>query len=101
MRARASWRWRRTTRRWMPTLLIACVMRFSRRSSTRSEMSSHMALHADFLELETTELVEYLLRESGQANEGPTNPTALLDFLKLQFVVLDLVALLPSQKKQP
>jgi hypothetical protein len=64
-------------------------------------MSSDMALHADFLELESTELIGHLLRESGQADEGATNPTELLDFLKLQFVVLDLAAMLPSQKKQP
>lgn len=58
-----------------------------------------MALHADFLELEMPELAEYLLREAGQAGDAPTNPTALLEYLKLQFAMIDLAALLPGQKK--
>ena len=60
-----------------------------------------MAFHADFPELEPAELVEHLLRRSGQEGEGPTNPASLLDYLKLQFVMVDLAALLPDQKKQP
>jgi hypothetical protein len=60
-----------------------------------------MAFHADFLELEPAELAEHLLRASAQDNESPTNPTALLNYLKLQFVRVDLAALLPGQKKHP
>lgn len=60
-----------------------------------------MALHADYLELEMPELAEHLLRESGQLNDTPTNPTALLDHLNLEFAMIDLAALLPGQKKQP
>jgi hypothetical protein len=58
-----------------------------------------MAFQADFLELEPAELVGHLLRGSAQENEGPTNPMALLDYLKLQFVMVDLAALLPGLKK--
>jgi len=53
------------------------------------------------MELEPAELVEYLLGESSQQNDKPTNPTELLDYLKLQFVMVDLAALLPGQKKSP
>ncbi|OQZ05739.1 MAG: hypothetical protein B6D36_08655 [Planctomycetes bacterium UTPLA1] len=60
-----------------------------------------MGLQADFLELEMPELAEYLLRETGQDDDAPTNPTVLLDFLNLQFAMVDLAALLPGQKKQP
>jgi hypothetical protein len=60
-----------------------------------------MVLHADYLELEMPELAEYLLRETGQLDDAPTNPTALLSYLNLQFVMVDLAALLPAQKKQP
>jgi hypothetical protein len=60
-----------------------------------------MALHADFPELETAELAEHLLSATGQENERPTNSTALLDYLKLQFVIVDLAALLPGQGKHP
>lgn len=60
-----------------------------------------MALRADYLELEMPELAEHLLREIGQIGDAPTNPTSLLDYLKLQFATVDLAALLPGQKKQP
>jgi len=60
-----------------------------------------MALRADYLELEMPELAEHLLRETGQIGDAPTNPTSLLDYLKLQFATVDLAALLPGQKKQP
>lgn len=60
-----------------------------------------MALHADYLELEMPELTQHLLREAGQVGDEPTNPTALLEYLKLQFAMLDLAAQLPGQKKQP
>ena len=60
-----------------------------------------MALHADYLELEMPELAGHLLREGGQLGDAPTNPTALLDNLKLEFAMVDLAALLPGQKKQP
>jgi IrrE N-terminal-like domain len=60
-----------------------------------------MELQADYLELEMPELAEHLLREAGQLTDAPTNPTALLDYLNLQFAMIDLAALLPGQKKQP
>jgi hypothetical protein len=63
-----------------------------------------MALQADYLELEMPELAEYLLREAGQTGEEPTNPSTLLEYLKLQFAVVDLAALLRGAKggrKQP
>ncbi len=60
-----------------------------------------MQLQADYLELEMPELAEHLLREAGQLGDEPTNPTALLDYLNLQFVMIDLAKLLPGQKKQP
>lgn len=60
-----------------------------------------MVLQADYLELEMTELSEHLLREAGQTGDAPTNPTALLEYLKLQFAMVDLAAMLSTQKKQP
>jgi len=60
-----------------------------------------MVLRADFLELEMPELVAYLLRETEQTGESPTNPQTLLDYLNLRFVRVDLEALFPGQKKQP
>lgn len=60
-----------------------------------------MELHADYLELEMPELAEHVLREAGQVGDEPTNPKSLLEYLKLQFVMVDLAALLPGQKKQP
>lgn len=63
-----------------------------------------MALQADFLELETPELVEHLLQKAGQVGDEPTNPSALLEYLKLQFAVVDLAALLSGARggmKQP
>jgi hypothetical protein len=63
-----------------------------------------MDLHADFLELEMPELAEYLLRETGQVGNTPTNPSDLLGFLKLQFAMIDIASLLPitsCRTKQP
>jgi hypothetical protein len=60
-----------------------------------------MVLQADDLELEMPELIEHLLRETGQEGEAPTNPSAMLDHLNLKFAMIDLATLLPGQKKQP
>jgi hypothetical protein len=60
-----------------------------------------MALHADYLELEMPELAEHLLREAGQLGDAATNPAAIVEHLKLQFAMIDVAALLPSQRKQP
>ncbi len=60
-----------------------------------------MALHADYLELEMPELAEHLLHEAGQSGDAPTNPSAILQYLSLQFAMVDLGTILPGQRKQP
>lgn len=60
-----------------------------------------MALRADHLELEMPELAGYLLREAGQLTDAPTNPAAIIEYLKLQFAMIDMAAILPGQRKQP
>ncbi|RMF01044.1 MAG: ImmA/IrrE family metallo-endopeptidase [Alphaproteobacteria bacterium] len=55
-------------------------------------------LQAEFLELEASELAEYLLSETGQDNDEPTNPAPLLDYLKLTLVVLNLESMAPKGK---
>lgn len=60
-----------------------------------------MVMQADYLELEMPELADHLLRETGQNGDSPTNPTVILDYLKLQFVMIDLATIIPAQSKQP
>lgn len=60
-----------------------------------------MGLEAGYLELTTGELVDFLLRETGQVERGTTNPADLLSYLKLVAVVLDLEAALPGHPTKP
>ena len=43
-----------------------------------------------YLEIEPFELVRYLLKESGQENINAINPAQVLDFLKLDYEIIDL-----------
>jgi hypothetical protein len=43
-----------------------------------------------YLEIESYELVRYLLKETGQENSDTVNPAQLLGFLKLDFEIIDI-----------
>ena len=47
-------------------------------------------LQPDYSEIEPFELVRYLLKESGQEHINSINPAQMLDFLKLDYEILDL-----------
>jgi len=54
---------------------------------------------ASFLHLESQELVEYLLRETGQLHGNQVNPKDLLDYLQLQYLRFDFMTELPKEAK--
>lgn len=60
-----------------------------------------MTLHAGYMELAADELVEFLLQETGQVEQGSTNPATVLEYLKLQPVLIDLETELPGQRLKP
>ncbi len=58
-----------------------------------------MGLEAGFLEIEPRELVDFLLRETGQIDRDAINPPELLAYLKLTPVLLDLERALPAHRR--
>jgi hypothetical protein len=55
---------------------------------------------AGFLHLESQELIEYLLRETGHQQKEKVNPRDLLDYLKLQYLRFDFMSELPREAKE-
>lgn len=55
---------------------------------------------ASFLHLESQELVQYLLRDTGHQQKEKVNPRVLLDYLKLQYLRFDFMTELPKEAKE-
>ncbi|NBO66685.1 MAG: ImmA/IrrE family metallo-endopeptidase [Acidobacteria bacterium] len=55
---------------------------------------------ASFLHLESQELVQYLLRETGHQQKEKVSPKDLLDYLKLQYLRFDFMSELPKEAKE-
>lgn len=54
---------------------------------------------ASYLEIEPGELVHFLLKESGQYERDPINPSDLLKYLKLSYLAFDFDTSLPPEAK--